>query len=242
VKKAGIIFITFIIVVLIMLSVSFGNDDIEKAKKTVQKLFPNSPIASFEKTPIEGMYEMAIGNNIIYVFPEKGYLFFGELWTKDGKNITAESRQRLMSARLKNLPLDLAIKIGNGRHQVIEFSDPDCPFCRKAYSYFSTLPEDRVTKYVFLYPLEKIHPEARKKALYILCNDNPEKAYDEAFSGKLDGNVQIPESCNLKEKESLLNKHIETALSMGVTGTPAFYIDGKYVAGADIPRIESLIK
>ena len=39
---------------------------------------------------------------------------FGEIWTKDGKNITAEKKTELASAKLKDVPLDKAVKSATG--------------------------------------------------------------------------------------------------------------------------------
>jgi len=54
-----------------------------------------------------------------------------------------------VSAAAADLDLSKALVIGNGPKTVIEFTDPDCPFCRKAASYFANRTD--VTKYVFLY-------------------------------------------------------------------------------------------
>ena len=91
---------------------------------------------------------------------------FGEIWTKDGRNVTAEKRARIAAAKLKDVPLDKAVKIGNGRNKVIEFTDPDCPYCRKAAEFFKG--RNDVTLYVFFFPLP-IHKDAQAHARYVLC-------------------------------------------------------------------------
>ena len=108
-----------------------------------------------------------MGPNIIYFHPEKDLLMFGEIWTKDGKNMTAEKKGQARFARLKDLPLDKAVKIGNGRNKVIEFTDPDCPYCRKASAFLKGRKD--VTRYVFFFPLP-IHKEAEAHARYVLCS------------------------------------------------------------------------
>jgi hypothetical protein len=69
-------------------------------------------------------------------------------------------------ALLKGLPLNQAIRVGNGKQVVIEVSDPDCRFSRRMVRYWD-LRHD-TTRYVFLVAL-KNHPEATEKAKYILC-------------------------------------------------------------------------
>jgi thiol:disulfide interchange protein DsbC len=41
-----------------------------------------------------------------------------------------------MALSAETLDLDKALRIGTGKTTVIEFTDPDCPYCRKAYQYF----------------------------------------------------------------------------------------------------------
>ena len=42
--------------------------------------------------------------------------------------------------------------------------------------------------------------------------------------------------------KKLAQEHINLARSVGVTGTPTYFINGKLVVGADFQQIEKLIK
>jgi len=161
---------------------------------------------------------------------------FGEIWTKDGRNITAEKRAGLAAAKLKDVPLDKAVKIGNGRNKVIEFTDPDCPYCRKAAAFFKG--RDDVTLYVFFFPLP-IHKDAQAHARYVLCAADKAHALEEVMSGQLDGK-EAP-ACPDKKADALLGEHMDLGTKLGVRATPAFWINGQYVAGANIPAIEGLL-
>ncbi len=242
-KGLMFVFILFFIFCYTFHGFAGEKEDIEEAKALAKTFFKGTVIDEFNKTPIPGMYEMMVGNNIMYIFPKEGYIFFGQLYSKDGKNITAERQKKLMAEKLRKLPLDKAIQLSKGtRHTVIEFTDPECPFCRRVHTYLSTIPKQDLTMYVYLFPLEQIHKKARKLSLYILCSKDKVKAFDDALSGRLDDDVKIPEGCDVKEAEKKLEEQKKIALSMGVTGTPVLYIDGNYVGGADIPRIDSLLK
>ena len=244
-RKSLIAVIVMVLTVFCFTFHGFADDskDIEEAKALTKSFFKGTVIDEFSKTPIPGMYEAMVGSNIIYIFPKEGYIFFGELYSKDGKNITAERRQKLMDEKLRKLPLDKAIQISRGgKHTIIEFTDPECPFCRRVHSYLATIPKQDITYYVYLYPLEQIHKKAKDLSLYILCSDDKARAFDDALSGRLDNGVKLPDGCNIEEMEKLLDEHKKIALSMGVTGTPILYIDGNYVGGADIPRIDSLLR
>lgn len=142
-----------------------------------------------------------------------------------------------VSAAAADLDLSKALVIGNGPKTVIEFTDPDCPFCRKAASYFANRTD--VTKYVFFIPLAK-HPEAKLKARYILSQANRAKAYHEVMSGKLDGSdvrklPVTPRGVKLQEQQQ------EIAKKAGIDATPTFMLFGRIIEGFDLVKIEALL-
>jgi thiol:disulfide interchange protein DsbC len=138
--------------------------------------FPKLEAKSIVPGPIEGLYEVRSGSNIMYYSPKSSSLFVGEIYTKTGENLTAKSRDLLIQEFIKELPLDKAIKIGSGKNTVIMWTDPDCPYCRKLEEYFKDKKD--ITRYVYLLPLEQLHPKATIKSENILCqtDENRESA------------------------------------------------------------------
>lgn len=136
-----------------------------------------------------------------------------------------------------DLDLSKALVIGHGPKTVIEFTDPDCPFCRKAAAYFANRPD--VTKYVFFMPLAK-HPEAKRKVQYILSHSNKAKAYHEVMAGRLDSadTRTLPVTARgikLQEQQQ------EIASKMKINATPTFMINGRIIEGADLVKIEEAL-
>jgi thiol:disulfide interchange protein DsbC len=207
----------------------------EKPEVSLRKAFANLPFDSVEPTDIKGMYEVVSGQNIYYYYPEKDYLFVGEIYAPPGRSITAEKKGQIAAKLMKNLPLDKAVKIGSGKTIVIEFTDPDCPYCRKAYDFFKNRTD--ITRYTFFTPLA--HPAAITKIYYILNSGDTEKACREMFEGK---NPVEPATGYGEAVKKLAQEHLNLAKSVGVTGTPTYFINGKLVVGADFQQIEKLIK
>ena len=212
-----------------------ANDAGKTEKENLQKSFPNLRIDGFREAPLQGLYEITAGEQVFYYSPE-GYLFFGEIWTKGGKNLTAEQREKLLAERIKQLPLDKALKIGTGPRKVIEFTDPDCPYCRKVDSFLATRTD--VTRYVYFVPLRTLHTAADKRARYILAHPDRVQAFHDVFGGALDGKpVSVAEGV----QQSQLEEMEKLAAGLGVRGTPALWIDGAQVNGADLHRIAGLL-
>jgi len=82
--------------------------------------------------------------------PKDDVIIYGPLISKDGVNITRESSIKKMAQKMASLPLDSALKIGNGKTTVVEFIDPNCHFCRESYKFFTQHKD--VTIYAFLFP------------------------------------------------------------------------------------------
>ena len=204
---------------------------IEKFKKS----FPKNNFESITPTAINGVYEVYTGNQIYYYMPKDDVILYGSLISKDGVNITRESSLKKMAQKMASLPLDSALKIGNGKTTVVEFIDPNCHFCRESYKFFTQHKD--VTIYAFFFPLSK---ESADKTKYILCSKDVAKAYDDALSGKLD-NTQLA-ACTDKKVDETVKTHMKFASQIGLRGTPLFYIKGQVVDGFDPPVIEKLLK
>lgn len=128
-----------------------------------------------------------------------------------------------------------AIQIGSGPKTVVEFTDPDCPFCRKASKYFEGRPD--VTRYVFFKPLAR-HPRAKEKVRFILSMKDKVKAYHDVMSGRMDAAPALastPEGVKLQEEQS------EIAKKSKVDATPTFIINGRIIEGFDLKKIEEML-
>jgi thiol:disulfide interchange protein DsbC len=205
-------------------------------EESFQKSFPHIRTDSIQPTAVPGLYEIVSGGRIAYYAPGPEYLITGAIMTRDGKNLTEERVMQLLERKLKEAPLDKALKIGGGPHTVIEITDPDCTYCRRASTFLSA--RNDVTRYVLFFPLA-MHKNAPAKVRYILCAEDRVKTYEEAMAGKLD-DMKFT-TCKNAAVEELMETHKKIGDRIGVTGTPLFLIDGQVVGGADIPRMEKIL-
>ena len=95
-------------------------------KKLIEQQYPDIKIQSIKKTNFNDLYEVFLGNEIIYT--DKSFKFLiieGQLVDpKTKKNITADRLAEYQKIDFSDLPLDLAIKIkkGKGQKKVAVFS------------------------------------------------------------------------------------------------------------------------
>jgi thiol:disulfide interchange protein DsbC len=242
-KRVFVASLLSVVVMLGIAGVSLAASDAVKPEAAFRAAFPQVPLDSISPTEIPGLYEVVFsGQNILYYYPAKDMILTGELVGKDLKSRTAEHREALAAVSAtkavkvaQELPKEKAVKIGDGKKIVIEFTDPDCPYCRKASEYFTKRTD--VTRYVFFAPLA--HPGAITKVEYILGAENKPEAYDSMMLGQEIPASAKPASAAVK---ALAQEHLAMARKVGIQGTPTFFINGVQVVGTDTKKFDELLK
>ena len=195
----------------------------------LRKLYPATNIKEIRSTPMAGIYEVVMGQNIAYVEESGRFFLFGHLF--DMKEQRDLSEERMTAARQMDfsaLPLKDAVVIvkGNGKRKMAVFSDPDCPFCKQLEATLAGISD--VTIYTFLYPLDSLHPDARRKAVGVWCARDRAKAWDDLMHR---GTVPT-ESCT----DTPIERNLRLAEQLGITGTPTIIFEnGALVPGAPKP-------
>jgi thiol:disulfide interchange protein DsbC len=228
IKTAPLLFMTIFLLVVV------GTAGAQTPEESLKKNFPQIKADKITPTPISGIFEVITKNGILYYAPQTQNIISGEIYAKDGRSLTQERRLELMRVKEKEIPLEKGMKMGTGAHKVIEFSNPDCSYCRKASQYLAERKD--ITRYVYFLPFSQ---QTEGKIKYILCATDKAKAYEEAMTGKLDD--QKFAVCENKDIDELVKTHRELAQRLGIDATPFFFIDGQVVQGADIPAIEKLL-
>jgi thiol:disulfide interchange protein DsbC len=207
------------------------------------KKYPQATIESITKTPHLGLYEMVVDGEVVYTDADFTYLLVGSLIeTKSKTNLTDVRQREIEDKKLKGLafpfdqlPFDLAIKKvkGDGSRKVAVFSDPDCPFCRRLEKDLEKITN--ATIYIFLFPIEQLHPKAPEMSRAIWCAPDRVKAWDDYM---LKGVAPKAAKC-----DNPVDKIVAYGQSKKINGTPTiFFPDGKRVPGAiAADRFEELL-
>lgn len=203
-------------------------EQLESAQASVKATFKNLTFTEFKESPIPGIYELNAGGKIIYFEPEKEYLIFGEIFNKEGKSITQQS---LFSARKDN-PIDdlleYAVVIGdeNASKTIVEFTDPDCPYCRSYDRWINDHESSSDVKRLVFFDTRLHDSTARPKAIHILCSDNPQAEMKKIFLG-----IQPSQFNTCDKAQDILKMHASAVVKVGVSGTPSFLLDGNLTVG-----------
>jgi protein-disulfide isomerase len=136
---------------------------------------------------------------------------------------------------------------------IVEFTDFHCPFCKAALPTLTQIESrygDKVRIVFRDFPIDSLHPGARKGHEAARCANeqgkfwpyhdklfaNAPKASPEdlkTYAKEVGLNVAAFEKCFSSGKhQGAVQKDVEEGNRVGVTGTPAFFINGRMVSGA----------
>ena len=195
-------------------------------RKALTQQFPGASIASVQKTPYSGLFEVYLDGQLVYVDAKAQYVFAGEVIDlKSRSNLTQARLNQLQAVKWDTLPLGDALKTvkGKGERKLVVFSDVDCPYCRKFEAELAKV--DNITVYTFLYPIEGLHPKAVQTSKQIWCAPDRNKAWDEYIA-----NGSVPKN------DGKCANPVDSTIALGgklkVSGTPTLiFANGVRVPG-----------
>jgi thiol:disulfide interchange protein DsbC len=199
-------------------------------KQAIQTRF-GVKVDEVSKTPYPGLYEVRVGQEIVYTDERVSYLLVGNL--VDGKtreNVTEARREKLSAIRFADLPLEAAVTTvrGNGKAQLAVFADPNCTFCRRFERDLATLTD--VTIHTFLYPILDAanKGDSMRKSRAVWCAKDRSKAWFDLMLR----DIPPPEPKGQCDT-SVLQRNLELGQKLNIRGTPtSFLASGQRVVGA----------
>ena len=136
---------------------------------------------------------------------------------------------------------------------IVEFSDFHCPFCKRVQPSLNEVLSryDGKVKHIFRdFPLDNLHPQARAAAEAANCAADQGKFWEyhdllfaqapKASPDDLKGyartvglNTEKFDSCVFQSTHhDAVQRDIDEATRVGMTGTPGFFVNGRFINGA----------
>lgn len=204
----------------------------DNIKQHISQILPSTSVTSVQESQINGVYEVVMGNNIMYTDKNANLFMAGHIFNpKTNTDLTAQRLSQIKRISFDSLPLHDAIVSGKkGGKKVAIFTDPDCPYCRKLEGMLKNIHDIEV--YTFLFPLTSLHPDSAHKAQNIWCAKNRHKA--------LIDTMLYHQSLPDKTCENPIRRNLSLAKKLGIQGTPTLISEsGKVMNG--MPRTQSAL-
>ena len=136
---------------------------------------------------------------------------------------------------------------------IVEFSDFQCPFCKQVVPTLTQVRSRYGEKVKLVYrdfPIDGLHPQARKAAEAARCAQDQGKFWDyhdalfanapklslgqlKTYAQQVGLDLPSFERCLASGTHAAaVQKSVDEGIRLGVTGTPAFFINGEFVSGA----------
>lgn len=141
----------------------------------------------------------------------------------------------------------------DGPVTIVEFSDFECPFCKQSHPTVKQVLERYPGKVRLAYrdfPLDSIHPQARRAAEAgrcakdqgkfweyhdLLFTQSPQLALEDLrrYAGQVGLDVAKFDGCLAAgAHKAAVQRDLDEGNRLGITGTPAFFINGRTLSGA----------
>lgn len=136
---------------------------------------------------------------------------------------------------------------------IVKFEDFQCPYCKAVQPNFQEVLKRYDGKVRLVHkdlPLDQIHPQARQAAEAARCADDEGKFWEyhdrlyasspnaapedlRLYAKDLGLNQELFDKCLARGKyKAAIQKDLNEAANLGLTGTPAFFINGRELSGA----------
>ncbi len=214
------------------------NAEIEQVRQAMSKLLSGHQASSINPSPIPGLYEVLVGAEIYYVSADGKYLFTGKLYDVD-------KREDLTTPKLAKVKAEMIEKVGEENmvifapekydHTVTVFTDIDCGYCRKLHAEIQQYNDRGIRVRYLMFPRAGIGSPSYDKAVNVLCADDRNEAMTLAKAGK---------DIDHKQCENPVAKEYALGQKLGVTGTPAIFLENGELVPGYVPadRMAAMLK
>ena len=189
-------------------------------------MVPGLTVEDVRPAAVDGLYEVAIGSQIVYVTTDRRYLFKGELIDLEtNESVTEARRSGLRLKEIEGMGEEEMVVFGpaDAKHTITVFTDVDCTYCRKLHREMDQINARGIrVRYVF-YPRFGPGSESWAKADAVWCSEDRQAALTRAKNGE----QVVAANCPTPTAE-----HYALGNKVGVRGTPAILIqDGELLPG-----------
>jgi len=211
-------------------ALAYGSEA-QTIRDALAKVLPNEKPTSVQPTPIDGLFQVEIGPQVMYMTGDGRYLIDGaivDLKTRENLAETAQNKARLRALEAVGEDEMVVFDAPNAEHEITVFTDIDCGYCRKLHQKIDEYAEEGISVRYLFYPRTGVDTPSYEKAVAVWCADDQQQAMTKAKNGQ----PVESQSCKNPVKE-----HMELGELMGIRGTPAIVLeDGQMVPGFVEPK------
>ena len=144
----------------------------EKVRQGVARVLPDLQIDEVTLSPVPGLYEVVIGQRLVYVTEDGRYLLQGNLVDlQQQKNLTEPRLNDIKARALSEVSEDSMVIFGpeDAKHTVTVFTDIDCGYCRKLHGEMAKYNDAGIRVRYLFFPRAGVDSSSYRKAVSVWC-------------------------------------------------------------------------
>lgn len=189
---------------------------IESLREKLIEISPVNVPDEIKPSPIEDIYEIYYGTDILYISADGRYVLQGQMIDLDDgrKNLTKTASATARKKYLTEVMAQESVSFGpeNARHTVTIFTDIDCGYCRKLHAEIDQYAANGIKVNYLLFPRNGLNTPSYTKAVNVWCSADRKISLTSAKLG---------EELESLDCDNPIAEHFQIGRKIGVNGTPA---------------------
>ncbi len=190
--------------------------------RLIRQRIGGAKIDDVEKTPIDDVWQLRIGDRYVYLLNGGKYALMGDLVNlENGRNLTRVSRRAGNVATLSAFAdEDLVVFEAEGetRATLDVFTDTSCPYCQKLHGEIDKLQAAGIKVRYLPYPRGGVGGPGYQTLKSVWCADDRNQAMTDAKSNRFD---DLPAGdC---AQAAVIDRGYRAGNQTGIGGTPALF-------------------
>jgi len=218
-----------------VISSEISDPNIKFLKEKLKDIIPNYKFDRIKKSPVDNIYEIVYGGEVIYITSDAKFIFeSGNLQKiiKDDddvyffKNITEESAAEGRKNLLDSIPDSKLFVYGDkGKKYINVVTDIDCPYCRKFHKDIPIYNDNGIKVRYLVYAIKT---SAKKRVVSAWCSTDKNNAFTL---------LKKEEKIKKKYCNNPIDEHQKIISSIGISSTPSMFLsDGTLIQGYMTPE------
>ncbi len=189
-----------------------------------------------------GLVEVVTNGGILYTNKDASYFIYGQMFENSGKapvNLTEIAIAKINKALFDKADVEKDLVLfpaKDEKYKITVFTDTSCGYCVKLHSEVEKYNEVGITVQYLAYPRGGESAQNFDQMASIWCAEDKKEAMNLAKQKKLDASKDLTQAC-----KDTVNKHLKLGESLGVSGTPAIFLDDGAMVSGYVPA-ERLIQ
>lgn len=200
-------------------------------EERVRALVPEIETLAIAETPVPGVMEVQLNNEILYMSEDGRYLMQGRLVDLETQtDLTDAAKSVLRREKIAELEETDMVSFGpeDADYELMVFTDTDCGYCRRLHEQIEDYVDAGIRINYLAFPRAGVGSETYETMVSVWCADDRQEAMSTAKAGS----QPEPAQC-----DNPVEEQYQLGRSLGVTGTPSMITpNGEMIPGYVPPQ------